>query len=198
MAVVLTARTTTFNRVPFIKPPDMQRMFTAMPRALVNSTLELSAIPAKPINDQQNVQVICVLPTQFAYRMISANIMVEQDVANAWGPGAELQLTGGIRGELSSFTAHHPMITATESFTFSTSVPQNHWTFPRGALPTYIIQGFGPGFAPIIDFRMTNVSAPAGAAGSVSALVRWYEFDIEQVQMFPPLVPGALTYDVGP
>jgi len=182
--------------MPFMKPPDMQRMLTAMPRAILHFVLHNSSIPAKPINDQQNLQLVINLPANFAYRMIDCEITIIQDVAFAWQFGAELQVSSALRGLPTNQILRHSL-TATESFSFSPITQQVHYVIQR--IPTYIMQGPGGlGFAPLVDFRMVNNTAPAGAAGTVSCLMRFYEFDIEQVQMFPPLVPGALTYQVGP
>ncbi len=132
------------------------------------------------------------LDASFAYRMVACEITIVQDVAFAWQFGAELQVSGALRGVRINQVFHHSLVAVAESFTTSPIVQQVHYALSR--LPTYVMQGRGAGFAPVINFRMVNNTAPAGLAGTVSTLVRFYEYDIEQVEMFPPLVPGALVY----
>ncbi len=192
MAIVADSRTLENNRLPFLKPPDMSRMQSPMPRAMMNCVLHNSGISAKPINDQQTLTVAVDLDPSFAYRMIACEITIVQDVAFAWQFGAELQVSSALRGVRINQIFHHSMVAVAESFTTSPIVQQVHYAMSR--LPTYIMQGRGAGFAPIVNWRMVNNSAPAGAVGTVSALVRFYEYDIEQVQGFPPLVPGSLVF----
>ncbi len=192
MAIVNSAPPSTFARVPFIKPPDSVRQVTAMPRAVVLFVVNASFLDAKPINDQQTLQVLCNLPLEFAYRLIDIEIRVRQDVAFAWQFGGELNVTNGIRGQ-PGLTTHHSM-TATESFSFSPITQQTHWVVQRP--PTYIMQSITSGVSCFNDYRLVNNTAPAGAAGTVDFLARYYEYDIEQAQMFPPIVPGALTYQL--
>jgi len=194
MAVVATQFTPAPTRVPFLKPPDMQRMQTSMPRAILSFTLVGGTLDAKPINDDQTLSVATNLPREFAYRMIDMELTVVQDVAFAWQFGGEMQITNAWRGEPLGLTTRHSM-TATESNSFG-FVQQTHWVVQRQ--PTSILQSISPGVAAGITFRVTNATDPAGAAGTVLFFCRFFEYDIEQVQMFPPLVPAALTYTIGP
>lgn len=194
MAVVLTAFSSVFSRVPFIKPPDMQRMITPMPRSIVTFGIDEAVLEEKPINDQQTVQVAVSLPVAFAYRMINSELsIVQQGGAGTYKTG-ELQITGGMRGKDVSFTTKHVM-PKFDTSTFAPIAGAAMWNM--AVVPSYIIQSVvGPGFAPIVDYRIVNTAAPAAVAGTLSFLATFYEYDIEQVQMFPALVPGALTRDL--
>ncbi len=193
MAIVTNNVTAQFRREVFVKPADMQRMYTPMPRAIVTFLTNSAVVSAKPINDQQVVDIQVNLPLEFAYRMIDVDLRIRQDVAFAWQFGGELNVTSSVRG-LSGITFSHPMV-ATAETNSAGFVQQTHWNVSR--IPTAIMQSPRSGIAPFLDFRVTNSTAPAGAAGTMNFFCRFYEFDIEQVQMFPPLVPGALTYQVG-
>lgn len=193
MAIVTVNATATFKREPFIKPPDMQRMLTPLPRAIVTFLVNGQAVTAKPINDQEIVDIQVNLPIEFAYRMIDMDLRIRQDVAFAYQFGGELNTTSAIRGQV-GITLSHPMIVIAETFSASPITQQGHWKL--SSVPTYIMQSPRAGIAPFMDFRVVNNSAPAGAAGSMNFYCRFYEYDIEQVYMFPPLVPGALTYQV--
>ncbi len=195
MAIVSDDYTATFRRVPFTKPPDMDRMLTPLPRAMVMFVVNGSAVSIKPINDQQVLDVQCNLPLEFAYRMIDADLTVKQDVAFAYQAGGELQVANALRGNPLGITTRHAMIATAESFSDSPITQQVHYRV--SALPTFIMQSIRSGIAPFFDFIVVNNTAPAGVAGTIRFLCRCYEYDIEQVQMFPSLVPGSLTYDLG-
>jgi len=192
MAVVLTAFTGQFKRVPYIKPPDLQRMQTAIPRALLAFTLSAS-IPAKPVNDQQNVQVAVQLPTTFAYRMVSAICTIKQDVADDWDTAGSLRVTNGMRGQAATGQSNEHAIGSQLGSAFATSAPERYYRLDPQ--PTYIIQSIAVNAAPVVDFRFTNIAAAVGAAGNILFFCQLYEYDIEQVQRFPPLVP-VLTYAI--
>lgn len=192
MAVVLVGLTSAFERVPFIKPPDMGRMLTAIPRALVAFTLQAAVVAAKPVNDQINVQVAVNLPTSFAYRMISSVCSIKADTADDYEANANFRVTNAMRGQAAGQTNDHGMSSLLTQ-AFAPIVPER--LYHVEPIPTYIMQSIAPLGAPVLDFRFSNVAAAAMAAGTLSFFAQFYEYDIEQVQMFPPLTP-ILTYSL--
>jgi len=192
MAVVLTGIVADFKRVPYVKPPDMQRLYTAMPRALVYFTVVNSTIPAKPASDQQNIQVATDLPTEFAYRMVSAIIDIRQDVADDWDANGIFEVTNAMRSqELGQINRH--AITSSLANTFAPIIPERMYRVDP--IPTYIMQSLQRNVAPTLDFRLSNQGADAGATGFIQFFASFLEYDLEQVQMFPPLFP-QLTYAI--
>jgi len=167
-------------------------MVTAMPRSLVTFIVNQGVISAKPLNDQQTVQVVVDLPVQFAYRMINGELMIAQDEAFAYTDGGELQSTNLMRGQALGVTTRHLMRSA-EVLSFATIVAQHFWLVDR--IPTYIMQSISAGVAGVLDFRIVNNNAAAAAAGTLNFYASFFEYDIEQVQMFPPLIP-TLTYSL--
>ena len=191
MAVVQDQFIATLLRTPFLKPPDMQRMFTAMPRALVQFHVITGTLSAKPVNDSQELQVIMDLPIEFAYRMVDGILTINQDVANDWENTGYLEVTNAIRGMPPGQVNRH-LITATDTVRFSPAVAQQLSVVDK--LPTYIMQSNRQGVAaggP--DWRMINLNAGVGAAGTIEFYATFFEYDIEQVQMFPVHFP-TLTY----
>ncbi len=182
------------TRIPFLKPPDMQRMIGPMPRSIVTFGIDEAVLELKPINDQQTVQVAVDLPVSFAYRMVSTELsIVQQGGAGTYVDG-ELHISGGLRSRPVSFTSKHVM-PKFSTLTFAPIAGGASWRMD--VVPSFIIQSVvGPGFAPIVDYRIVNNGAPAASAGTLSFLAMFYEYDVEQVQMFPALVPGALTRDL--
>jgi hypothetical protein len=193
MAVVVTTLFATMTRVPFIKPPDMQRMITAMPRSIMTAVVDDGVLDAKPINDQQTLSVGMVLPFQFAYRQVTGYLrIINQGIAN-WQDGAEVQITNGMRGQPLGVTQHQ-LLHKTDILQFSPIAAAGVWEYTR--IPSTIIQSIAAGVSPVMDIRTVNNAAAASVAATVQLVFTFYEYDIEQVQMFPSLVPHALTYDL--
>jgi len=192
MAIVLTGFPSNFVRVPFLKPPDMVRMQTAIPRAVVWFVTTLGVLPAKPLNDQQKIQFSTLLPLTFAYRMIGANINVQQDNTDDWNVNGECKISNSMRGQPLGTNTNHGMESQNGS-TFAAITGNRNYFFAPTTMPTFILQSIAPNTQAGCDFRFGNDAAAAGGAGVVNFWAYFYEYDIEQVQMFPPLVP-ALTY----
>ncbi len=187
MAVVLTSLTAEFKRTVFIKPPDMQRMFTAIPRAIVTFHILNGVIDAKPVNDQQELIIGLSVDSAFAYRWIDLAFHLSQDVAHDWNARGYLELTNAIRNLEPGMTQNHVVVFddvvvvpgATERLTARTGVDP---------VVRYIIQvppSSAVGSAPIITFKASNETAAVGAAGTCNFYASFYEYDIEQVEMYP-------------
>ncbi len=157
-----------------------------MPRAMVNYNIVNGVISAKPINDQQELIIGLTIEQNFAYRFLEFSISLIQDVAFAWGPRAYFELTNAIRNTAVSSTQRHPVVL--EDVT-RIPVPSEMWIARAAAetnLPRYIIQTRpGTQSAPVVTFKATNQSDPAGAAGTVNFYASFLEYDIEQVERFP-------------
>jgi len=198
MANVLDGFVATFTRVPFIKPPDLQRMFTPIPRAIITFVVNQGVVSAKPTNDTQTVQVAADVPFQFAYRMIDSSLMIAQGAVGGvpgafqYTDGGELQITNAMRGQPLGTTTRH-LLVGTNVHSFVTIVEQKFWRIERN--PSLVVQSIASGVAAGLDWRVVNIDTVATAAGTLNFLCTMYEYDIEQVQMYPPLVP-TLTYNI--
>jgi len=192
MATVLVAVPLAFKRVPFLKPPDMQRMLTPLPRALVTLTAEDAVVDAKPTDDDLNLQFSFTPPLEFAYRLIDSSVEVHGGGTGSYNDGGELQITGAMRGHSVSLTTRHELRSLGDGLIFVTTA-QKFWRLT--ATPSFIIQSVQAGITPIMDWRVVNGNATATLAATANFLATFYEYDIEQVQMFPPLIP-SLTYNV--
>jgi len=192
MAIVLDGFGSVQTRVPFIKPPDLTRMQTGIPRSILTFVVVNGTVNLKPINDQQNVQVAVALPTEFAYRLIDAQMNIVQSTAASYQELGELRITNAYRGQPLGTTSRHRMTGGT-GFTFSPITQQRFWNLVRN--PTGILQSIAQGVAAGIDFRMVNNEDPAAGAGTINFLATFYEYDIDQVQMFLPLT-GSNVFDL--
>lgn len=190
MAVVLVSLSATLSRTVFVKPPDMQRQYTAIPRAIVNFNILNGVIDAKPLNDTEELIIGMSLDGNFAYRWIDLNFSLIQDVANDWANRAYVEITNGIRNLVAGATQRH-VITLDDLTRIPTPVEMLAARAPAGQsvsdLPRYVIQTNPPGSAssPIITFKATNNNVAAGAAGTCNFYSSFFEYDIEQAEAFP-------------
>lgn len=187
MAVVTVNNTAVFSRTPFIKPPDLDREFTAMPRAVVNFTLPPTTVmTAKPINDQETMIITLPIPAEFVYRLVDVSVTVFQDVADAWQPFGYIEITNGVRGLPLGSVQQHAVTLDQPLRTVPRVLPFSFWnaTSTGRRLPNYLIQAVD-GNAPTVTFKAINVATPAGAEGTLNCRFAFFEYDIEQAQRFP-------------
>ncbi len=197
MAVVLDSLTATLRRTVFVKPPDMLRQLTAIPRAIVTFSILNGVISIKPVNDQQELIIGISLDGNFAYRWIDLMWSLDQDVAFDWNTRGYLELTNAIRNLELGMTLRHVVVLddvtivpgAGERIMARTGVD------PVPAM-RYIIQtpAAFPASSPIITFKATNQTAAAGVAGTTNFYASFYEYDIEQVEMYQ-MHYASLTLD---
>ncbi len=193
MAIVLVEETATLTRTVFVKPPDMLRERTSIPRAIVNFTLSNTTLAAKPVSDQEELAILIPLDPQFAYRLVDFNVWVTQDVANDWNDIAYLEIFNGVRNLPAGTVMRHP-VAIDDGLRINAPLEMWMGRFAEGARPQYVIQTGPAGGASIVTFEATNQAAAVGAAGSVGCMITFFEFEIEQaehVAMHHPL----LTYD---
>ncbi len=193
MAVVLDEFTAAISRTVFTKPPDTARQYSALPRAIVNYTIQDGAISAKPVNDTQELEIECILDPTFAYRLVDVTVDLVQDVANNWTNRPYLELTNLIRNLPVGQRQRHPL--ALEDTT-RVPTPVEMWIAIGGRqdrLPTYILQSVLAGFGPEFDFHATNQNVAVGAAGVLNCLFTFYEYEIEQAE-YIALHYAAMTY----
>ena len=195
MAVVLDSLLATRRRTVFVKPPDMVRQYTAIPRAIVTFNILNGVISAKPLNDTAELIISILLDSDFAYRWIDLVFSLTQDTAFDWNARAYMELTNAIRNLEISATQHHPVV-----LDDVTVVPgPSERLMARGqefvtTIPRYIIQtpAINPAATPVVTFKASNTNVAAAAAGTTNFLASFYEYDIEQVEMYP-IHYGGLT-----
>ncbi len=189
MAVVLTSLTATLKRTVFLKPPDLVRELTAVPRAIVTFNILNGTIDAKPVNDQQELIIGMTLDGQFAYRWIDLAFSLIQDVANDWQSRGYVELTNAIRNLEAGSTQRHVII-FDDLIRIPTPVEMLASRAPSALvsdIPRYVIQtpASSAGASPVITFKATNQAAAVGAAGTCDFYASFYEYDIEQAERFP-------------
>ena len=196
MAVVSDQLVAAFTRTPFVKPPDLLREWTAIPRAIVNFEILNGTISAKPINDVAEMLIAVDLPVQFAYRMMALNASLSQNQAKDWESIAYLEVTNAIRGLEGGNTQRWPLTVESLVRVSQVASTANLWMARfDSVIPTDILQS-KDGIAPVIVFKAANIIATAATAGTFNFLATFLEYDIEQAQRFPLHWP-TMTYTRG-
>ena len=190
MAVVTTSLLSTLSRTTLIKPPDNIREWGPLPRAMLNFEVTSGVLDAKPLNDQQTLTIAIILPVSFAYRLVDANVQVDQDVSASWDVNPTLEVVNAIRGLPLGVVNRHPWVLLPSFRAAVAPVAMVTMRSPRQ--PAYIMQSIAQGIAPVITFRASNVTDPAGLAGLVFAYFSFLEYDIEQAQRFPIHYPQTV------
>ncbi len=192
MAVVLDSLGATATRTVFLKPPDMVRELTPVPRALVNFDVLNGVISAKPLNDTAELTIGITLSGSFAYRWVEVMASMVQDTARDWNGLCYLELTNAVRNLEAGMTMRH---TALRSNGTRTPTPTEMWILTGTTdIPKYVIQAVSQVATPVITFKANNDTAAASAAGTVNFHAAFLEYDIEQAERFPIHYP-VLTLD---
>lgn len=185
MAHVQDTFAPTSSRTVFVKPPDLLRDYTAIPRAIVNFSVSGGTVSAKPLNDTQETQVSIVLDFRFAYRLVDLTQTILQDVANDWGSIPYLEVLNAIRRVPQGTVMRFPW-NLVDSFTSAAAELNMVRPIDGRPAPRAILQGtVGGQISPVITFKTFNLTAAAGAAGTIDFWAAFLEFEIEQVERFP-------------
>ena len=183
MAVVLDSLTATFSRTVFTKPPDLQRMFTPLPRSLVSFSILNGVISAKPLDDTAELVVGMSLPGTFAYRMVELSASMIQDTARDWNGLTFLEVTNAIRNLEGGATQRHAYLRSNGTHT---PTPTEMWILGgsdgKPDPPGYIFQRNTAD--PVVTFKANNDTAAASAAGTFNIHAAFLEYEIEQAEAF--------------
>ncbi len=186
MAVVQDSFLATFSRTGYVKPPDLEREWTGMPRAIVNYSVIAGAVSAKPAGDQQELFVSLVFQTTFAYRYVELHAALIQDTAQDWSPRAYLEVVNAIRNVAQSQVQRHVYIVEDVFVVPSASEMWIARVAAEANTPRYVIQTLpGTQSAPVVTFKANNQNSAVAAAGTFDFYASFLEYDIEQVERFP-------------
>ncbi len=138
-------------------------------------------LAAKPINDDERVRIDFSLPLGFAYVLAEVYANIVQDVAAAWDPFGFLELHNTSKAT-EGLDIRIPVPFESMSNTGAGGFNQRASNVPAGTLLRSPICA-----VPSSTFKLqfTNQSDPAGAAGTIDALISFWEYDLEQVTWYP-------------
>ncbi len=182
MALVTVALGLIPTYTPYERPPQPVTLWSAIPRGLQSFTLPQTALTAKPINDDELITLTATIPPNYGYVFADSALHITQDVASDWDPFYTINLQNFYRAPLSQSVA----LSLVSNEPFETS---GFGTVRAGAAKStafsYPIIG-SPGTTGIqINIQATNGANPAGATGTLQAVISFWQFDLEQVRKFP-------------
>jgi len=170
---------------PFERPPDPAALWTAIPRGLRGFIVELDALAAKPVNDTETLSLTGTLGPGFAYVFAEISLNLTQDQAADWATEYSLNLQNFYQGNLTlgqtwNFSFSPVGLGGQERGNGFASMDQS----PRAVM-------FAPKNTSGIQINIStfNDVATVAAAGTVSAYINFWEFDLEQARKFPVNAP---------
>jgi len=190
VAVVTDVIVSELNRTVFTKPPDVVRQNSPWPRAIANFSVTNGVVSAKLAVDENELQIRVDLDPTFAYRLFDWNINLIANGAFDWDPAAFIEVVDGIKNLPAGNQQRH--FVNLEDVTDSIATGEMWISDSRSREPRYVIQSSG-GEAIFFTFFAVNQSANASAAGSLNALFRFWEYEIEQAEYYA-LHYATMTY----
>lgn len=140
-----------------------------------------ATLAAKPINDDEVLSVTWTLPGGFGYVLNELHLNIQQDVQSDWDNRGHWRLSQSSQANL-NFDYRIPIDFL--SFVGSVgSLTELRATKINGILTRTPIIPRVTGATNSLHF--VNLADPAGAAGTVDALISFWEYDLQQLQYFP-------------
>lgn len=180
MAVVADTIAMVPTYLPYERFPDPQMLWSAVPRGLRGFIVDDVAISAKPNGDQQTLLLTGTMPIGFAYVFSEINLMVDQDVAAAWSDRYSVTLTGFHQGVLEMSWKFAFAVQGIFPQVRKANADLSTDQLPRAPMWSRVA-GSGIG----IKIQSFNSGVPVGTAGTCSAYISFWEFDLEQARKFP-------------
>ena len=185
MAIVDTIPTLAQSRQPFEKPPQIETMWSPIPRGFLHFALDGAVLDAKPVNDDQHLRISGVLPQGFAYQFVQIGMTIEQDVSASWASRCIMRM---VNWTPDAVAGNHLIFSLEDASEFGDAAAVSPVTVLRGLDTRHSLSHqimFQPGRG-IMSFSLlaVNETDPAGAAGTVDFLASFLEYDLNQAVRF--------------
>ncbi len=183
MAVVTDTIAMDPTYLPYERPPDTGALWTAIPRGL-RGFQTFSALSSKPINDDQIFNLQGTLSPNYAYVFAEMGVLMTQDAATQWADEVTLNLQNWYQGFLAlSMTWQYQFLDHGLGFQQKCLGGPLNWV-PRAPMwSPKDVSGI------LINISAFNPNDPAANAGTVTAYINFWEFDLEQARKFPVNAP---------
>ncbi len=188
MAIVSTVIAMEPTYLPYERPPDPAALWTAIPRGLRGFIAPDNLVDAKPVNDVQTLSLTGTLPANFAYVFASISLRVSQNRMGDWDSNYHLNLQNWYQGTLA--------VSSSWVFSFPTVGPKAGSEDERSnGFQAIDLTPRAPMWAPngtsgiLINITAFNDTATVATAGTCSAFINFWEFDLEQVRKYPINAP---------
>lgn len=166
---------------PYERPPQPYALWTAIPRGLRGFIVDLQLLDAKPIGDTQTFSLTGTLPPGFAYVLSEISLTFIQDAGSFWEDNYVLNLQSFYQGSL-SISMNWTLPLSNSGFGNDTrqSGAGSHDHLPKA--PMWAPRGTS---GVQINISGINLNTVAATAGTISAFINFWEFDLEQIRKYP-------------
>ncbi len=165
---------------PYVRPPQDLTRFSAIPRGLKSFVVRAATLAAKPVNDDLLLTISWTLPAGFGYILNELHVNIIDDRAidfrddGIWRIGNTTAATQGM-----NYRYPIPWRAMSQA---AAGNDVRGTAIPAGTLlRTPIIPGQG---ATTNSLSFTNSVDTVAAAGTVNAVISFWEYDLEQIQYF--------------
>ncbi len=156
---------------------------TAIPRGIRSFTLT-TAVTAKPVNDTYFYNAATVLPPKFAYVMSDFACTIDQDVASDYPSHGYIRVADMLPTRQAAHAQFYPIemiLLEVDGLTAGAIASKVN----EGNLPRMPLFGASQLIGTQVAFRMSNLAAAVGAAGTTRLTMSFSEYDLEQPRNFP-------------
>ncbi len=173
--------------LPYERMPDPAALWTAVPRGLRGFIVNGAALELKPVNDQQLLSLTGTLPANFAYVFSEIHLTLAQNKAGNWSDLYTLNLQNWYQGILAmSETWILPFADGLFGGPSSGDpVEKNSSAGSMDILPRAPMWATRGTSGILINIQTENLVGEAATAGTVTAHINFWEFDLEQIRKFP-------------
>lgn len=167
--------------IPYERPPDPQTLWSVIPRGLRGFIVELGILAAKPNADTESLTLTGTLPANFAYIFSEIHLRLSQDRAADWQTVLSLNLQNWYQGFLGVSSTWNFVLGSTASIDLDARAMS---AGPGARTPKGLM--WAPRGTSGIQVRMNaaNTNATVATAGTISAYINFWEFDLEQARKF--------------
>ncbi len=166
---------------PYQRPPQASLVRTAIPRGLVTFNVRGDTLAAKPVNDTILLSINFTLPGGFGYILAEISFNLECDTATDWNANA-MFLMAAPTPESTAVDVRMPIEMASTG-NGGVDLGVRLSKIPAGTLSRIpIMPGQSGTFT---SLRYANLAAAAQAAGTVDAIVAFWQYDLEQMENYP-------------
>lgn len=184
MALVTQNATARSVYVPYERPPDVQTLWTAIPRGLFSLVQSSVALTTKPVNDDFLLNIAGTLPPNFGYVFESTHFSIAQNVASDWGDSVLLNLQNFFRGDGNNGLNANIVsgFFETDRATTTKCLDRTISSTPYPTFPMIAPQGSG---GILTNFSGFNNQNPASSGGTFQYWLSFWQFDLEQIRKYP-------------
>ena len=188
-ALVSDIHTAEVAYTPYQRPPDAAAIRTPIPRGLKSFVVRGAVLAAKPVDDTELLTIALTLPAGFGYVVneIHCNIIV--DTADDWNGFGIWRLSQSSPAN-NGFDYRFLLPFSNTSQNGSTLGVRGTRQAGQHITRTPIVP---PREGSTQSLSFTNLNAAVQAAGTVDALLSFWEYDLEQLAWYPAHV-AASTY----